>query len=63
MWEAAIALINRLDAGHLLFLIIVAGREYISYQERKLFAETLSKLVESMNGVRVTIAAITGKSS
>lgn len=61
MWEALIALIQRLDAGHLVFLIIVAGREYISWQERKLFGEALSKLVESMNGVRVTIAAITGK--
>ena len=62
MWEAVIALINRLDAGHLVFLLIVAGREWVSWQERKLFGETLSKLVESMNAVRVTIAAITGKS-
>jgi hypothetical protein len=61
MWEAAIALINRLDAGHILFLIIVAGREWMSWQERKLFGEALSKLVESMHGVKITIAAITGK--
>lgn len=61
MWEAMIALIQRLDAGHLVFLIIVVGREWVTWQERKLFGEALSKLVESMHGVRVTIAAITGK--
>lgn len=61
MWETIIALIQRLDAGHLVFLVIVAGREWVSWQERKLFGEALSKLVESMNGVKVMIAAITGK--
>lgn len=62
MWEALTALIERVDTGHLAFLFIIACREWTTYQERKLLGDGLSKLVDSMNGVKVTIAAITGKS-
>lgn len=62
MWEAITALIHRLDAGHLAVIVLFVCREWLVYQERKLFGEALSKLVESMNGVKVVVAAITGKS-
>ena len=61
MWETVAALIAKLDAGHLVVLIILGGREFVAWKERQLLGAALEKLVDSMNAVRVMIAAIRGK--
>ena len=62
VWETAlISLIAKLDAGHLVFLTVIAGREYVAYKERQLLSTALEKLVDSMNGVKIVLAAVTGR--
>lgn len=65
MWESVAALIAKLDAGHIVVLLILGGREYVAWKEREMFSRLLNdgfpKIVEAMNGVKVMIAAITGK--
>ena len=63
MWETIGALIAKLDAGHIVVLLILGGREYIAWQERKMLGSALEKIVDSLNAVKVAIAAITGKAA
>lgn len=65
MWETAQALVAKLDAGHLLIVLLFGSRElqgwYREKEDRRIIGEALTKLNDSITGMRVLIAAIRGK--